>query len=95
MRKFYKIFTYFFFFSIVLLMGCTKEVDILDRFNFEFEAVISQEGFVYEANPIDIKIKPDNIVKGTTYKMSFKIVEGDSYFETFAPTMKVEKDEEY
>ncbi len=76
-------------------MGCTKEVDILDRFNFDFEVVIAQEGFVYEGNPLDIKIKPDNVVKGTTYKMSFKIVEGKSYIETYSPTIKIEKDEQY
>jgi len=95
MKLFNKFLTYFSLYTIAILMGCTKDVDIQDRFNFEFEAVIPQEGFVYESSPIDIKIKPDNIVRGTTYRMSFKIVEGECYIETYLPTIKIVADEEY
>ena len=76
-------------------MGCTKEIDIIDRFNFDFDVILAQEGYVYEANSLDIKINPDNVVNGTTYTMSFKIVEGTSYMETYSPTIKVVNDDEY
>jgi hypothetical protein len=92
MKTFNKTATYIFFFLIVLLMGCTKEVEVLDIFDFAFEVRMEQEGYVYESSPLNIKIVPANVVNGTTYKMSFEIVEGASNLETYTQDKMYEGD---
>ncbi|MBZ4037779.1 DUF3872 domain-containing protein, partial [Flavobacterium sp. 17A] len=95
MKQFYKYITYFFVFAIVLLMGCTKDIDIEDEFSFEFEITALNEGFVYETAPFDIVIKPQRVVAGTTYEISYVLEKEESHFETKSPTTVIEPSEKF
>jgi hypothetical protein len=95
MKKFYIFLKYCFLFILIFLMGCTKDIDIQEVFDFELDIRVPQEGFVFETAPFDVTIKPQKIVDGTTYKMSFVLETGESYLETASPTIVIKDDEKY
>ena len=76
-------------------MGCTKDIDITDQFDFDFEVKVSTEGFVYETTPFEVVITPQRVVNGTTYKLSYSVDEGESHLETKSPTIVVKPGEKY
>ena len=76
-------------------MGCTKDIDIQDQFDFKLEVLNASNGYVFETSPFNIKITPQRVVQGTTYKYSYKILEGDSSFETLSPSSPIPVDESY
>jgi glycine cleavage system regulatory protein len=95
MKQFYKSITYLIIFSVVFLMGCTKDIDIEDQFDFEFVITAQHEGFVYETNPFDIVIKPQRVVSGTTYEISYVIEKEESHLETKSPTTVIKPSEKH
>ena len=76
-------------------MGCTKDIEIQDQFDFELTITVPQEGYVFETAPFDVKISPQRVVDGTTYKMSFVLETGESYLETISPTIAIKDNEKY
>jgi hypothetical protein len=95
MRKIIKNLSYIGLFFI-LILGCTKDVDIQDQFDFDTNIIVQDSGYVYEAAPMDIKINPKRQVIGTSYKLSFKVQEGGAYLEAGSdPVQTIKKDEVY
>lgn len=95
MKKQYHKLAYYFSFMLILLMGCTKDIDIEDQFSFDFEITASNEGFVYETTPLDIVIKPARVVAGTNYEISYSLEKEESHLETKAPTTVIKPTETY
>lgn len=95
MKKQYNKLAYYFSFLLILLMGCTKDIDIEDEFDFDFEITASDEGFVYETTPLDIVIKPKRVVAGTNYEISYVLEKEESHLETKAPTTVIKPTETY
>lgn len=95
MKKYYTYLRYSLLFALIILMGCTKDIDIRDQFDFELTITVPQEGYVFETAPFDVKIKPQRVVDGTTYKMSFVLETGESYLETISPTIAIKDNEKY
>ena len=95
MKKQYNKLAYYLSFLLILLMGCTKDIDIEDEFDFDFEITASDEGFVYETTPLDIVIKPKRVVAGTNYEISYVLEKEESHLETKAPTTVIKPTETY
>ena len=95
MKQFYKSITYLFLFAIIFLMGCTKDIDIEDQFDFDFEITANHEGFVYETAPLEIVIKPKRVVSGTKYEISYTLEKEESHLETKSPTTVIKPSEKY
>lgn len=94
MKKIYKNLV-FFILSLCILFGCTKDINIQDQFDYDVNLVIADSGYVYEPTAMDLKIVPKNFVKGTDYKISYKIENGGAYLETGKPTTTIKKDDVY
>lgn len=95
MKQFYKSILYLFLFAVVFLMGCTKDIDIEDQFDFEFEITAQTEGFVYETAPFEVKVLPKRVVTGTTYKLSYVVDKLEAHLETKSPTTVIKASEKY
>lgn len=91
-KQYNKLAYYFFSFNS---FGCTKDIDIEDEFDFDFEITASDEGFVYETTPLDIVIKPKRVVAGTNYEISYVLEKEESHLETKAPTTVIKPTETY
>ncbi|WP_289058749.1 TraQ conjugal transfer family protein, partial [uncultured Flavobacterium sp.] len=95
MKQFYKSIKYVFLFAIIILMGCTKDIDIEDEFSFDFQITALDEGFVYETTPFDILIKPKRVVAGTKYEISYVLEKEESHLETKSPTTVIKATEKF
>ncbi len=67
--------------AISLFFACTKDVEVLDVFDFDFFIKSEPKGFVFEINDVDVSVIPDRKVDGVVYNMTYDILEGDGYFE--------------
>ena len=82
-------------FSVILLMGCTRDVEVQDAFDFTLDIKLPTTGYVDEAAAFNIKVTPTQVVKGTTYKINYTVETGKSYFENGTPTVHLEQGKAY
>lgn len=95
MKKFISSIAYIAIFFGLFILGCTKDFDIQDQFDYDVNVTMKDSGYVFEPSDLNLKIIPKRIVKGITYKVTYTVIEGDSYLEFGKPVATIKKDESF